>query len=310
MARGDLVPNPTKESRQAVNNLVARWATLGKLEWSRQGGKWVISLVSSLNSHHHFLNNNERARKWLGWGQLKDGEVGRRSSRWPGPAAGAQHITVPDTKQAPGSWASHSWAAFLHLHWPSLPARKQARSPAESTPPRPGPFCTVKFLGPAGMENHRPVHPGVAGLTLLAPTRQSCLVSSHLLLPHLFSHYIPFLSLRVWPTLATHQLCARPRANPENTGVKASSLSWARRSSESDQESTYIPPQMQVHPAPPRLGNSPAGFLPHLVLSTVSKQGLLLLFLTLPLGFCKGILTGLLKSVLSPPIHYPYSSQN
>ena len=35
--------------------------------------------------------------------------------------------------------------------------------------PRPGPFCMVKFLGPAGMENHRAVHPGRAGLTLLAP---------------------------------------------------------------------------------------------------------------------------------------------
>lgn len=39
---------------------------------------------------------------------VKDGEVGHQSSRWPGPTAGAQHITVPDTKQVPGSWASHS----------------------------------------------------------------------------------------------------------------------------------------------------------------------------------------------------------
>ena len=196
MARADLAPNPTKESRQAVNNLVARWATLWKPEWSRQGGKvshelgFLPSIPTTIFQITMKEPGNDLAE--VSWRMVK-----LVVSHPGGPAPQPELSTSPCQTQS----------------------RRQARGPV--TPELPFFACTGPPYGCENRQGHQlrahlpapDLDPsawwsswaqlGWKTIELSIQAEQAslcwphqavlCLFSSHLLLPHLFPlHTFPF----------------------------------------------------------------------------------------------------------------------
>lgn len=277
----------------------------------RRSESWAW--FSSLNPHHHFSNNNERARRWLSWGQAKDGEGWWSWSSviqvaWPHSWSSAHHRA---RHKAGARLMGQSLLSCLSLPALALPTgTKTGKTTSWEHSPSTWTLLHGEVPGPAGMENHRAVHPGLVGLTLLAPpgSRPSHLISSPSPSSLFPLHTFPL------PQSLTNSICTSSVPGPgqalKTQGWKPPPCHEPKGAQSPTRKADTSHHRCQCILLLHIWGILQPSFLLHLVLSTVSRQGLLL-FLTLShWGFCKGILTGLLTFVLSPPIHYPYSSQN